>query len=92
MLVALVAPRRVLFCNATEDTWANPKGQFEVLKAADPVYRFLGAGGLKARSMPPTGKLIASRLGYYIRPGKHSMTRGDWKVFLDFADKQLGKP
>jgi dienelactone hydrolase len=88
-LVALVAPRPVLFANATEDTWANPAGQFEVLRAADPVYRFLDAGGLDAKKMPPTGKLVDSTLGYYIRPGKHSMTRGDWKVFLDFADKNM---
>jgi hypothetical protein len=91
-LVALVAPRPVMFANATEDQWANPSGQFEVLKAAAPVYRFLGAGGLEAKRMPKPGKLIASRLGYYIRPGKHSMTRGDWKLFLDFADKHFGKP
>ena len=88
-LVALCAPRPVLFANATEDTWANPAGQFEVLQAADPVYRFLGAGGLDAKTMPETGKLVDSALGYYIRPGKHSMTRGDWKVFLDYADKNL---
>jgi len=90
-LVALVAPRPVLFSNATEDTWANPAGQFQVLQAADPVYRFLGAGGLEAKEMPEVGKLIDSRLGYYIRPGKHSMTKDDWKGFLDFADKQLSR-
>jgi hypothetical protein len=90
-LVALVAPRPVLFSNAVEDTWANPEGQFRVLKAADPVYRFLGVQGLEAERMPPVNKLVNSRLGYYIRPGKHSMTRGDWKIFLDFADKHLGK-
>ena len=88
-LVALVAPRPVLFSNAVKDTWANPNGQFDVLKAADPVYRLLGAGGLEAKQMPETGKLIDSTLGYYIRPGEHSMTREDWKVFLDFADKNL---
>lgn len=91
-LVALVAPRPVLFTNAVEDTWANPEGQFQVLKAADPVYRFLGAEGLAAKRMPAVGKLVDSRLGYYIRPGKHSMTSGDWKVYMDFADKQLGRP
>jgi hypothetical protein len=90
-LVALVAPRPVLFCNAIEDTWANPNGQFQVLLAADPVYRLLKAGGLDAKTPPEPGKLIDSTLGYYIRPGKHSMTRGDWKVFLDFADKHMGK-
>ena len=91
-LVALVAPRPVLFANATEDTWANPAGQFDVLRAADPVYRLLGTDGLAAEKMPESEKLVDSTLGYYIRPGKHSMTKGDWKVFLDFADKHLGKP
>jgi hypothetical protein len=33
--------------------------------------------------------LLDSRLGYYIRPGKHSMDREDWGIFLDYADKQL---
>src|SRR5207244_1581649 len=85
-LVALVAPRPVLFSNAKEDQWANPDGQFQVLQAADPVYRLLGAGGLDAKEMPELGKLVDSKLGYYIRPGKHSMTREDWKIFVDFAD------
>jgi len=90
-LAALVAPRPLLFSNAVEDQWANPKGQFEVLKAAEPVYKLLGAGGLDAKEMPEPGRLIDSTLGYYIRPGIHSMTKDDWKVFLDFADKHLGK-
>lgn len=90
-LVALVAPRPVLLSNAEEDQWANPGGQFEVLQAADPVYRFLGVEGLKEGAKPENDKLIDSRLGYYIRPGKHSMTTGDWKIFLDFADRQFRK-
>lgn len=91
-LVALVAPRPVLFCNAEEDTWANPDGQFQVLQAADPVYRFLGVEGLEAKERPQLNQLLDSRLGYFIRPGKHSMSRVDWKAYLDFADKHLGKP
>ena len=90
-LVALVAPRPVLFSNAVEDQWANPAGQFDVLKAADPVYRLLKVEGLGSDQKPETGKLLDSRLGYFIRPGKHSMTREDWMVFLAFADKHLGK-
>lgn len=89
-LVALVAPRPVLFSNAVEDTWANPEGQFQVLKAAEPVYKLLGAGGLDAAQMPETGKLVSSTLGYAIRPGKHSMTAEDWAFFLDFADRHFG--
>jgi hypothetical protein len=88
-LVALCAPRPVLLSNAAEDQWANPDGQFEVLQGADSTYRFLGVEGLKPGAKPESERLIDSRLGYYIRPGKHSMTTGDWKVFLDFADRHL---
>lgn len=91
-LIALCAPRPVLLSNAEEDTWANPHGQFEMLQAADPVYRLLGVEGLSAAAMPAMNMLVTSRLGYFIRPGAHSMTRTDWDAFLNFADKQLGKP
>jgi hypothetical protein len=88
-LVALVAPRPVLFSNAIEDQWANPSGQFEVLKAAEGVYRLHNKDGLSVKEMPEQGKLVDSTLGYFIRAGKHSMIREDWMVFLDFADKRL---
>jgi hypothetical protein len=81
-----------LFTNATDDQWANPAGQFEVLKAADPVYRLLGVEGLAAKRMPPINTLVNSRLGYHIRPGKHSMGRQDWKVWVEYADKHLHEP
>ncbi len=88
-LVALMAPRPVLLSNAQEDQWANPAGQFEVLQAAVPVYHLLNAGTLGAKSMPELGKLVNTKLGYYIRAGKHSMTREDWLTFMAFADKQM---
>jgi hypothetical protein len=90
-LAALVAPRPLLFTNAVEDQWANPDGQFAVLLAAEPVYELLGAGGLEDRDMPAVGRLSPGVLGYQIRAGKHSMTREDWQVFLDYADRRLGK-
>ena len=88
-LVALCAPRPVLFSCATEDQWSNPAGQFEMLRAADPVYKLIAGDGVGAEKMPEAGALLASRLGYYIRSGKHSMTGEDWKVWLDYADKWL---
>jgi dienelactone hydrolase len=91
-LVALVAPRPVLLSNAQEDQWANPAGQFEVLQAARPAYALYGADDLKDAKMPELNHLIDGKLGFYIRPGKHAMTAGDWKVFLDFADRHFGKP
>ena len=88
-LAALVAPRPLLFANAAEDTWANPMGQFEVLRAAQPVYELLGAGGLASPIMPAVGQLSAGRLGYFLRSGTHSMTATDWAAFLDFADRHV---
>lgn len=89
-LAALCAPRPVLYTNAQDDQWANPAGQFEMLKAATPVYALHGVEGLKADKPPAPGDpLIGSRLGYWLRAGKHSTTPEDWKIFLDFCDIHL---
>ncbi len=91
-LVALCAPRPVLFTNGRADLWINPAGQFEVLRAAAPVYQLLGAGNFTAEELPPDHQLIDGVLAYYLRPGGHSLLREDWKVFLDFANKHLWRP
>jgi hypothetical protein len=91
-LVALCAPRPVLFSNAEGDQWSNPPGQFDVLQAAAPVYRLLGVGDLETMQIPPMRQLMPSTLGYYLREGKHSMTANDWQIFLNFADHHWGKP
>ena len=89
-LVALCAPRPVLFNAAADDLWANPSGQFEVLRGGTPAYKLLGVDGLEADAMPnPGDALAASRLGYRIRPGKHAMGPDDWTTFFAFADKWL---
>jgi pimeloyl-ACP methyl ester carboxylesterase len=88
-LVAMCAPRPVLFTNAEDDQWANPSGQFDVLKAAAPAYKLYGDDRPVADKMPEQGKLSAERLGYFIRAGKHAMTPDDWAVYLQFADTWL---
>ena len=88
-LLALCAPRAVLYSNATEDQWANPTGQFEMMKLATPVYKLHGAEGIGATEFPEVGHVLDSRLGYWIREGKHEMNAEDWKVFAGFADKWM---
>ncbi len=39
--------------------------------------------------MPSVNQLVGQRLGYFIRPGNHSMLKSDWQMFLDFADREL---
>lgn len=85
-LIALCAPRPVLVTNATEDSGGDPEGTFRMLEAASPVYAMLGVEGLETSERPPPGRMLKSRLSYFLREGDHSMTRADWEVFLQFAD------
>jgi len=88
-LLALVAPRPVLYSNATKDECANPVGQFEMMKLATPVYILLGEKGIESEKQPEIGKVLDTRLGYWIREGKHETNREDWKVFVAYASKWM---
>jgi hypothetical protein len=90
LLLALCAPRPVFYPNAEKDVWANPAGQFDMLKRATPVYKLLGVEGLTAAAMPQPGDApTLSRLGYWLRPGLHSMTPADWEQYLAFTDRWM---
>jgi len=92
-LVAICAPRPVLMTNAEEDQWANPGGQFDVLRRAAPAYELFDVMKPIVRAeMPEQAKLSSERLGYFIRAGQHSMTPPDWTVFMDYADNWLKRP
>ncbi|MFW6145774.1 MAG: acetylxylan esterase [Planctomycetota bacterium] len=88
-LIALMAPRPVVLTNAGGDPWANPAGQFDMLRLASAAWRLLGAGDLGVQAMPELNQLVDSTPGYWIRSGNHSMGPEDWRVFLDFADRRL---
>ncbi|TVR74148.1 MAG: acetylxylan esterase [Marinilabiliales bacterium] len=90
-LIALAAPRPLLLTNATDDEWADPGGQFNMLVAATPVYELLGVEGIETNLMPPQNQLVSSRLGFFIRPGRHDMTAIEWEAWMDFCDRHLGR-
>lgn len=94
-LVALVAPRPFIDTQGLQDKWANPPAAHRALTAADPVYKLLGAPGMKgtgqltAEAITPenTGNLLQYRLDT-----KHMLHRDYWEKVLDFADLTLGTP
>ncbi len=88
-LVALCAPRAVLFTNGEQDQWADPAGQFDVLAAATPVYRLLGSEGLPDGTSPKDGVLVGAQLNYYVRNAPHLVDKQYWGIFMDFADRVL---
>jgi len=92
MLLATIAPRGLYVASATEDRWADPKGEFLALKAAEPAYALYDLAGLPATKWPqPNQPVTSARLGYHLRAGKHQVTAFDWKHYLDFADKVMAK-
>lgn len=89
-LISAVAPRAVYVGSADLDLWADPKGEYASLKAADDVFALFGDSAMPAE-MPALGESrVVGRRGYHVRPGKHNLTALDWDHVLNFADQQFG--
>lgn len=92
-LVALVAPRPLLDTEGAEDAWANFPRSLESLKAADPVYRLLGATGVRGSGLVQNDEPIVGpnfgRLMQYRLDEKHTLNQKFWEKILDFADAHL---
>jgi hypothetical protein len=91
MLLALIAPRPLYVCSATEDGLADPKGEFLSALHAGPAYRLFGLGGVGTTRWPSPEQPVGDTIGYHLRTGDHGIKEYDWAQFLTFADRHLRK-
>jgi hypothetical protein len=90
MLLACIAPRPLLVHSGEEDRWADPRGEYLSAYHAGEVYRLLGRTALATETSPAVGTaVLQSDVGYYNRPGGHSVEVSDWIQFLEFARLHL---
>ena len=90
LLVSCIAPRALLV-EGFDNPWFDTYGEFLCLKAASPVWRFLGGEGLPDVAWPADGDTaaIGRDLGYVRRSGKHGFSTEDWGWLLDFAGRRF---
>lgn len=86
-LLALVAPRVLCVHSATEDLWADPKGEYLSAWHAGPAFRLFGKEPLASPVQPPPETPVGTDVCYFLRTGKHSILQSDWDVYLDAADR-----
>ncbi|MCA8952445.1 MAG: acetylxylan esterase, partial [Planctomycetes bacterium] len=86
-LIALIAPRAVYVASASQDTWADPEGEFLAARAASPVWRLFGREGLDFESWPAANLPVGVFVGYHVRAGGHDLTAYDWEQYLAFAER-----
>jgi len=91
MLLALVAPRCLYVCSATEDEWADPASEYAGAKAASPAWSFLRAPGLIGPDETPAADapLHAGHVAYHLRTGPHFQGRADWNWIMEYREKHL---
>ncbi len=88
-LIALLAPRPVYVASASEDHWADPRGEFLATRSAAQVYHLFGMGTNEFSAMPAAGEALTGLVSYHLRDGKHDMLEFDWRHYLYFADCYL---
>ncbi len=91
-LMALIAPRALYVAAASEDLWADPKGQYLALYHSLPVYQLYTKNTRLPQDMPALNTPVRNgQVAYHVRDGAHNLTLKDWNFYMNHADRVLKK-
>jgi len=89
-LAALTAPRPLYIASASQDLWADPKGEWLCAKSVQSVYDLFGKKGLESSEcIKPGERDDSGAVGYKIRIGEHNVYPEDWIAYMKFAKRNL---
>ena len=83
-LLALAAPRPLYVASASEDLWADPKGEFLATQLAGELYKQIGGQPLALKDFPAPNTASVGQVSYHLREGKHDILAWDWKNYIKF--------
>lgn len=83
-LLACIAPRPLYVESATNDVWADPKGEYISLCEAAKIYALFGAKNLPEGDVVYIEKPFHGDVGHHLREGNHDIVEYDWVQFLKF--------
>ena len=91
MLLSLIAPRPLYVASSSEDDWADPNAELKSCSLASEVYELYGKKGVVITDEPINDNTAyhEGMIGYHRKIGEHGITKYDWNMFMDFADKNL---
>ncbi|WP_224390398.1 dienelactone hydrolase family protein [Pseudonocardia sp. ICBG1293] len=85
-LMGLVAPRTLVVASATDDSNADPEGEFLAYEAATGIYDLYGLGdnGLGTTGWKPAADTAfrGPAMSYHLRSGGHGLKAADWNIYL----------
>ena len=86
-LIGCIAPRALYLGASSQDIYAPPDLHFAAVRKSEPVWRLYGA-----TRFPGDDRMLAPRpffgdISWHCKPGPHSITRVDWRHYLDRAER-----
>lgn len=92
-LLALIAPRYLCVGSSKEDWGADPIAEYLTTCHASKVWEKLGETGLVYPDrLPEIGDHFKEgKIGYHLRANRHFFSVNDWRAYMDFFDKKLGR-